>query len=78
VDPEHLSTTLEQYAAEFRRLPPLAVGKAKMLINRSMENSLADHLALESETAAWSAGSQDFAEGVAAFVEKRKAVFTGR
>lgn len=78
VDPEHLSATLEQYAAEFRRLPPLAVGKAKMLINRSMENSLVDHLVLESETAAWSAASQDFAEGVTAFVEKRKAVFTGR
>jgi enoyl-CoA hydratase/carnithine racemase len=36
------------------------------------------HLELESKTAAWSAGSMDFTEGVTAFVEKRKPVFKGK
>jgi len=62
----------------FQGLPPLAVGKAKMLINKSLENDMISHLELESKTAAWSAGTQDFAEGVAAFVEKRKPQFKGK
>lgn len=78
VDSKDLMTTAEDFAGEFRRLPPIAVGKAKMLINKSLTNAPMDHLEMESQTAAWSAGSQDFTEGVAAFVEKRKPVFKGK
>ena len=77
VEPGHLAEAVETLAASFRTLPPIAVGKAKMLINKSMENDMITHLELESKTAAWSAGTKDFQEGVAAFVEKRKPVFTG-
>ena len=78
VDAPNLDAAVEEYADAFRQLPPLAVGKAKMLINKSMSNSPIDHLELESQTAAWSAGSQDFTEGVSAFVEKRKPTFKGK
>lgn len=78
VDADRLDAAVEDMVASFRALPPIAVGKAKMLINKSLENDMISHLELESKTAAWSAGTQDFQEGVAAFVEKRKPVFKGR
>lgn len=78
VDAEQLDVAVEDMVSPFRTLPPIAVGKAKMLINKSLENNMVSHLELESRTAAWSAGTQDFQEGVAAFVEKRKPVFKGR
>jgi 2-(1,2-epoxy-1,2-dihydrophenyl)acetyl-CoA isomerase len=78
VDVENLDAAVEECVSVFRTLPPIAVGKAKMLINKSMENDMLSHLELESKTAAWSAGTKDFTEGVTAFVEKRKPVFTGK
>lgn len=77
VENDQLDETVEQFVAMFRTLPPIAVGKAKMLINKSMQNDMLTHLELESKTAALSAGSDDFKEGVNAFVEKRKPHFKG-
>ncbi|HVQ01757.1 MAG TPA: enoyl-CoA hydratase-related protein [Candidatus Thermoplasmatota archaeon] len=77
VEPNQLDEAVENLVASFRTLPPLAVGKAKMLINKSLKNDMIAHLELESKTAAWSAGTKDFQEGVAAFVEKRKPEFHG-
>jgi 2-(1,2-epoxy-1,2-dihydrophenyl)acetyl-CoA isomerase len=78
VDAEHLDPAVDELVSLFRTLPPLAVGKAKMLINKSMENDMISHLELESKTAAWSAETVDFNEGVTAFVEKRKPLFKGK
>ena len=77
VELDELETTVEELADRFRSLPSIAVGKAKMLINKSFENDMLTHLELESKTASESAGTMDFMEGVAAFVEKRKPVFKG-
>ena len=77
VDEKDLEDSVEKLVNKFRVLPPIAVGKAKMLINKSMENTMEEHLKLESKTASDVAGTKDFEEGVAAFVEKRKAVFKG-
>ena len=78
VESDELDKTVEEFAVKFRKLAPIAVGKAKMLINKSLDNSMIDHLELESKTAAWSAGTEDFSEGVTAFVEKRKPGFKGK
>ena len=78
VESDELDEAVEEFASKFRKLAPIAVGKAKMLINKSMENDMVTHLELESKTAAQSAGTMDFKEGVTAFVEKRKPVFKGK
>jgi len=78
VESNELDDAVEEFASKFRRLAPIAVGKAKMLINKSMEDDMITHLELESKTASFSAGTDDFKEGVSAFVEKRKPVFRGK
>lgn len=78
VDADDLDKIVDSFVSKFRNLAPIAVGKAKMLINKSMENDMSSHLELESLTAAFSAGTEDFTEGVTAFVEKRKPIFKGR
>lgn len=78
VEPDELDNAVEEFTVKFRKLAPIAVGKAKMLINKSMENDMIIHLDLESKTASFSAGTEDFNEGVTAFVEKRKPVFKGK
>ncbi|EMR73559.1 enoyl-CoA hydratase/carnithine racemase [Thermoplasmatales archaeon SCGC AB-539-N05] len=78
VDSNELDDAVEELVSKFRKLPPIAVGKAKMLINKSLDNDMITHLELESQTAARSAATEDFKEGVAAFVRKRKPVFKGK
>jgi len=78
VDQDKLDNSVEELLSRFKELPPIAVGKAKMLINKSMDNDMLTHLELESKTASISAGTDDFREGVTAFVEKRKPVFKGK
>lgn len=78
VETEQLDVAVDEIVSLFRSLPPIAIGKAKMLINKSLDNDMISHLELESKTAAWSAGTDDFKEGVTAFVEKRTPIFKGK
>ena len=78
VKENELDQAVETMANKFRKLPPIAVGKAKMLIQKSQINDMISHLELESKTAAESAASEDFLEGITAFIEKRKPIFQGR
>jgi 2-(1,2-epoxy-1,2-dihydrophenyl)acetyl-CoA isomerase len=58
-------------------MPTKALGMTKELLNASMSNELNAQLTLESKLQIEAAQSEDYAEGVAAFVEKRKPVFKG-
>jgi 2-(1,2-epoxy-1,2-dihydrophenyl)acetyl-CoA isomerase len=78
VSAKNFHQTIETIVTQFRNLPPIAVGKAKMLINKSLENTMIYHLELESKTAAASAATHDFTEGITAFVNKRKPKFQGQ
>ncbi len=56
----------------------LAKGKLKRLMRQSMETSLADQLAAEQRAFIASTATDDFKEGLAAFLGKRAATFRGR
>ena len=58
-------------------LPTIAIGLTKRLLNQSMYNPLDKQLEYEADTQVHSAQSKDYTEGVKAFLEKRKAVFSG-
>lgn len=59
-------------------LPTVALANTKKALNASYANSVDEQLALESKLQIESAQTADYAEGVAAFMEKRKPEFEGR
>ncbi len=68
-------------AALMQRLasgPTFAYAQTKALVNRAFDPHFEAHLEAEAQSFAACAATSDLAEGVAAFVEKRKAVFTGK
>tara|TARA_B100000315_G_scaffold260168_1_gene319659 strand:- start:1118 stop:1912 length:795 start_codon:yes stop_codon:yes gene_type:complete len=58
--------------------PPLAHAQIKRLFNVSAVNSLDNQLTEEVDSFAEMSSSEDFVEGVSAFLEKRKPSFNGR
>jgi len=74
---ELLDRALET-AAAIAAMPPLAVLAAKELVGAAEELPLAEGLRLERRVFHMLAGTADKAEGMAAFIEKRAPVWTGR
>jgi len=64
-------------AARLAKSAPIAMALAKRALNRSLETNLEQALEFEAELQAIAGRSRDYAEGVAAFVEKRPPNFTG-
>jgi 2-(1,2-epoxy-1,2-dihydrophenyl)acetyl-CoA isomerase len=59
------------------KMPTKALGLTKRLLNQSMNNNLEQQLALESDLQIEASSTNDYKEGVTAFVEKRKPEFKG-
>jgi 2-(1,2-epoxy-1,2-dihydrophenyl)acetyl-CoA isomerase len=66
------------WATELAQGPTSAFGRTKQLLNKSLSSSLQDHLHDEARLITISALSPDFAEGIGAFVAKRKPSFSGK
>ncbi len=77
VSKENYFTEATMLANQLAALPRLALQASKMLINRSQDVDLATGLEFEARTFGAIAHSRDLAEGTRAFLEKRKANFTG-
>ncbi len=65
-------------AQQIAELPPLAIEQVKECVLCGMDASLDTGLALETKAIQMLFASQDQKEGMAAFIEKRKAKFQGR
>ncbi len=78
VDPEALTAEVNDLARRLAEGAPLAQALIKAAMNRSYEMSFAEALSHEAQAQSICLGSEDAAEGIAAFLEKRDPDFKGR
>ncbi len=77
VDDEKLNDEAMVIAQQLAELPTVAIGLTKKLLNASMTNNIEQQLREEGKVQVIAANSKDHKEGIKAFLEKRKPVFTG-
>lgn len=75
--PDTLREETLSFAENIAKKAPLALSASKVLLNRAEEMSLAEVLEAEKQQQGPLLMSHDCKEGIAAFREKREAVFTG-
>jgi 2-(1,2-epoxy-1,2-dihydrophenyl)acetyl-CoA isomerase len=78
VEADSLTARAAEVAATYAAGPTAAIGMTKRLFDRAVRASLDEQLALEAQLQAAATQSEDFREGVAAFLEKRPPRFSGR
>lgn len=78
VPAEELLAVAHERASALAAKAPHYVRMSKVLVGRSLENSLTDHLQLERHGIADSMATEDLREGVTAFLDGRQAEFKGR
>ena len=76
-EPEDLLPFTEKFAATLAGKAPIAVRAALAAILAAGETATAEGMETEARHFGVVCGTEDFAEGTAAFLEKRPAVFTG-
>lgn len=75
---EEFPAALERFSLKMSQMPAIALAGIKKAINASLQNSLDEQLNLERELQIQAGQTEDFREGIAAFREKRRPLFTGR
>jgi 2-(1,2-epoxy-1,2-dihydrophenyl)acetyl-CoA isomerase len=73
-----LDATVDAMAERLASAPAIALAKIKAGLSNSLQSDLASALEFEAAGQGECFRSADFKEGVAAFLQKRKAVFTGK
>jgi 2-(1,2-epoxy-1,2-dihydrophenyl)acetyl-CoA isomerase len=78
VEDEALDAEVDALAARFAAAPTRGLAAIKKMIRESWGHSLDEELDLQRDAMRELGGSEDYREGVAAFMEKRTPKFTGR
>src|SRR2546429_2039553 len=78
VETDGLTARAAEVAAQLAALPTRAIGMTKRLIDHALNATLERQLEREAELQAAATQTEDFREGVAAFLEKRPPEFGGR
>lgn len=78
VPPEKLKSAVEELSKAIMSKPPIAIKLAKELINSSIETDQGTGLVHEAEAFGILASTEDYREGVSAFIEKRKPEYKGK
>jgi 2-(1,2-epoxy-1,2-dihydrophenyl)acetyl-CoA isomerase len=78
VDDDQLDAEVDAVAAKLASLPPLGLAAIKQIIRSSWSRTLDAELDLQRDEMRRLGFTQDYREGVAAFLEKRPAKFEGR
>jgi 2-(1,2-epoxy-1,2-dihydrophenyl)acetyl-CoA isomerase len=78
VEDEALAGEAMALAAKLAAMPTVALGLIRKQVAAALNSTLSETLALEAEHQSIAARSEDFREGVAAFLQKRTPSFEGR
>jgi 2-(1,2-epoxy-1,2-dihydrophenyl)acetyl-CoA isomerase len=78
VEADALPARAAELAATLAAMPTKAIGMTKRLLDGSPLRTLEEQLELEAQLQTAATKSEDFAEGVSAFLEKRSPEFRGR
>ncbi|MBS1772661.1 MAG: enoyl-CoA hydratase/isomerase family protein [Bacteroidetes bacterium] len=75
---ESFEAETKQVASTLAQMPTKGIGLTKRLLNETFNNTLVEQLDREKEVQVEAGKGEDFKEGVNAFLEKRKPLFTGK
>ena len=78
VPDESFEEEVTKLAETLAKMPTRGLGLTKKAVNQSFSNDLSTQLAVEEELQTEAGQTDDFSEGVNAFLEKRKPEFKGR
>jgi 2-(1,2-epoxy-1,2-dihydrophenyl)acetyl-CoA isomerase len=78
VPADQLDTAVKSYTDYFSKAPTKAIGLIKKMLAKSATSTLDEMLDYEAYCQEIAGSTSDYKEGVAAFLEKRKAAFTGK
>ena len=78
VDDGELATTVDKLAAQLATMPTKALVRTRQAMHAAPLHTLEQQLSMEGGFMRELGWSPDYAEGVAAFMEKRPAKFTGQ